>query len=132
MILSILFLALAAPLIWELWNDRKGEPKSDKREDVQTRIWLAFMGTLVIGLYLRYIEREKLDYMTFILSGSALSLSIHFLLFDYLINIILKKPDWFSYLGKTSAVDQWQPWVKIGPWGRLAVRVSVLSLSAFW
>ncbi len=115
--ISILFV----PLIWELINDRNGD--SNKKQDVFIRLLLALTAS-VVGFYL---ISKPIPY------GLFLSLAIHFFAFDYLIVMILKKrgvietkESWFEYLGKTSAVDTFKPWVKIGAKGRLSVRLGVL------
>lgn len=114
---------LTMPLAWELWNDRNGD--LDKGRDVIIRCLLFIVCALVV----HYLTGHKLI-VTFNLAGA-----IHWLLFDYLINIILYRngviasPAWFQYLGKSSKVDKIPIWKSIGPYGRLFVKLGYFLIS---
>lgn len=114
-ILAITF--LFTPLAWELFNDRNGD--TDKKKDVVIRLIIAAQVALFHGAH------SWLKWF----AAFNLSLTIHWLLFDYLIHIILYRngiivsPAWFNYLGKSSKVDKIVIWKNIGPYGRLFVKL---------
>lgn len=123
-LLSILcILSLFAPLVWELFNDMGGDTKKSKRQDVFIRLLIA-LGAAVVGWYL--IDKPIID-------GFILSLAIHFLIFDYAINYILKKrgvietkESWFSYLGKSYTDDVLRQFT---PMQRLFLKIGVLGVA---
>lgn len=126
----ICFALLFAPLIWELQNDKDGESKDSKGKDVLIRIGIA-LTVAVIGWLL--VGKPVID-------GFILSLSIHFFLFDYILNFLLiaggvVEPrhgiNWWSYIGNTAVMDRWKFWRDWGPWGRFWIRAAVLALAIY-
>jgi uncharacterized membrane protein len=105
-------LLLFAPLVWELIQDRNGEAPAEKTQDIFIRLLLAVTAA-VVGWY---IAGKAIP------DGVLLSLAIHFLAFDYMINWILKKrkviettESAFTYLGSSWTDDvlrQWKPMVR--------------------
>jgi len=68
----------------------------------------------------------------------ALMSGLHFMFFDYLINIILyrnkviERPGaekWLTYMGDTSKIDRWSFWRDMNPWMRLYLKFVVLNAS---
>lgn len=115
--LSILFI----PLIWEIIDDYRVE--KNHKVDVFVRAVLM----LVCALWPWFHGHSYF-------ASVALSFSIFFLLFDYSINIImLRRKDFFSFLGTTSTVDKIKWWHNMKPWNRFYIRaiVFVLSLSGY-
>jgi hypothetical protein len=110
-------------LIRELFNDRTGDP--DKSFDVIIRIALILIEALALTLLFNRPIGDSI----------LLSCAVFFAGFDYLIHwIMIRKKvielprgeSWFSWTGKTSAFDMWQPWVNLGKWGRFGVKAVVL------
>lgn len=95
-ILALLILAI--PTLWELYDDRNGETQREKKWDVVKRI--------ILMLLCSYGAAALIDssWITFFKS-LALSFAIFFGWFDYLINLILGRKPWYSYLSK-SPIDQ--------------------------
>lgn len=124
-------LSLSLPLIMELKDDRKGDTKKNKKTDLYWRVSYALLAATVCCMVDKLLGQSTgvLNFILYFL----LSLATHFQFFDYLIFEPLKvngvitpsKFNWFNYLGKTSDWDKWEPWVKIGPWGRLTVKILV-------
>lgn len=111
---------LFMPLGYELLDDRKND--FNKVFDVFVRTGFV----LLSSIYAWWIGHSYLA--SIFLSGA-----IFFLLFDYLINIImLRRRDFFSYLGTTSRVDKIKLWIKLGAWGRFAVRAVVFIAALWW
>jgi hypothetical protein len=113
-------------LIRELLDDRTGDP--DKKFDVIWRI----LFIVCEGLILSWIPGKSF------VESLLLSSAIFFFGFDYLVHWIMirnkvielpKGETWFSYVGKSSAFDRWKPWVKLGKWGRFAVKFVFLTLA---
>jgi hypothetical protein len=118
-------LTLFSPLLWELYNDLNGETVEEKMNDVLWRLLLTAVAALT-NFFL--IGKPILD-------SFILSMAIHFMFFDYLINIILYKnnvidyANWFSHTGKKGVIDNIGFWKKMNPWTKLLVRVGVLVMS---
>jgi|SRR5688572_228092 len=118
---TLAIISLFVPLAIELWNDRNGETAEEKVNDAIWRVVLA----VVAGIVNFYMLNKP------IFDAMFLALAIHWLLFDYLINIILYKnnvidyANWFSYTGKTGFIDDISLWKRIGPWGRFTVKTVV-------
>ena len=111
---------LLIPTAWELWDDR--DKDVNKALDVFVRCILVLAG----AVYPWYIGH---GYQASIFLSGA----IFFLFFDYLIHIImLRRRDWFSFLGTTSKIDRIKIWVKAGAWGRFAIRVTVFTTVVVW
>lgn len=129
MTLLILSIAiLCYPLTWEILNDSEGEKRNQKALDVLIRCGLALIAA-VIGWLL--INKPIID-------GFILSLAIHWLLFDYMINAILitrgiiqprNGETWFSYMGSTAVTDRLKFWRNCSPWFRLGIKVVVLIIA---
>lgn len=102
-------LLLLIPTAWEVIDDRKGD--SNKGFDV-------FMRVLLGILVARWFPN--------LYTAFFLSMALHFMLFDYAINIVLKRQPWFAYLGKKGVVDQIPFWRNLNPWVRFGIRVIVL------
>lgn len=121
--LSIIgIILLLAPLLQEISDDRFGD--SDHKPDVYRRVVIAILAGFANSLL------HLTTHWLFILKSVVLSLAMHFMVFDYAINIVLGIVDWFSYLSnspKGSEIDKIPVWNRIGPWGRFAVRLTVLG-----
>jgi hypothetical protein len=113
------------PLVVHLIDDREGDSK--KGNDLIVLSIIA--GVLAIGANIA----GGIEYLKFF----AAVLGVHTLLFDYWENLQLYRNgisasgDWFSYLGKTAKLDTWALWIRIGKYGRLAVRLTVF-LPSMW
>jgi len=113
---AVAFSMLFIPLIWELISDRKGDP--NKNMDVVYRA----IFILASSIYPWLLGHNYL-------ASISLSFGIFFLLFDYLIHIImLKRKDWFSYLGTTSIIDRIKFWKNMSPWNRFFTRLAVFMI----
>lgn len=124
--LAICLLALTSPYWWEIWKERKGEAANAKTKSVIVRVGIAIVAA-IIGFVL--IGKAVFD-------GVFLSLSFHWLAFDYSIAYLLiaggiveprNAENWFTYLGSTSATDKLRFWRNMNPWLRFAIRVVVLA-----
>jgi hypothetical protein len=114
---------LCAPLIWELWDDRKGDRTHDR--DVAIRWAIAAISAFIVwgmGHY-GWIQQHG-----FIQAG-FLSLSFHFLIFDYAEAAQLKHSNWFEYLGKSSKEDQNKFWIHLGVRWRFVIRLIIFSIA---
>lgn len=127
-ILTVIGLAsLAAPLVWELHNDRFGDDHlsrgvfkvMSKRLDVWTRVVIA----VLVSLINHYIAGAS------IVASIILSGAIHFFIFDYAIAALLGRSNWFEYLGEKSIVDNVSFWRGISPEARFVIRLLVLALA---
>lgn len=116
----IAFLVLLLPIVWEVRDDRHGDP--DKTKDVIIRATMMVTIGLLAAL-LRGDYKHPFDEM-------FMSFALFFLLFDYAMAVVLKKP--LGYLGTTSKMDRFKLWVKIGPMGRFAVRLAVFAGALIW
>lgn len=110
----LLLLILLIPTIWEVIDDRKGD--SNKGFDVFMRV--------LLGLLVAFSRWFDNPYTAFFLS-----MALHFFLFDYAINLVLKREPWFSYLGKTGVVDTLPFWRNLHPWARFGLRAVVLVIA---
>lgn len=121
--LIISILSLFAPVTWECLDDSKGD--HNKAQDVFLRFLIGLVAAL-INFFL--IGKPIVD-------SFLLSMAIHFLLFDYAINIILYKrgiidyANWFSHTGKKGVIDNIGFWKRMNPWTKLWVRVGVLVVA---
>lgn len=115
---TILFLILFAPLVWELIDDKRGD--RNKKIDVLWRVLIGAAASAFVWLFSRHSLAET-AFMCF---------AIFFLIFDYGINLVLRRPNPFSYLStKTGSIDRIKWWVKIGPWWRFAVRMAIFAVA---
>ena len=121
---TLIILFLIIPLLWELWNDRNGDP--NKKRDVFIRGMLIAWSGVMINLL------TGVPAVVCIILG----VGTFFLLFDYLVVVVLKynkiiseTAHWFTYLGKKGYVDNLKWWGRLGPWWRLIVKLSVFLLS---
>lgn len=114
----ICIIILCSPLIREIPDDRKGD--DDKKRDVWIRIAIGAAASIFVWL----ISRHSLW------GSAAMCFALFFLLFDYLINLVLKRPNPFEYLSTTTGtVDRIEWWVKIGPWWRFAIKFVVFAVA---
>lgn len=115
-------LLLLIPTIAEIINDRFGETLKDKKNDLYMR------GFLMLSISAAYATSWK-AYSAHV----ALSTGMFVLVFDYLINIVLRRPQWFTYLGSSPVDNAWKGW---NPWLRFGIRVvfflSTLLLYTLW
>lgn len=124
-------LSLSLPLVMELKDDPHGDSKKNKKTDIYWRIAYAILSASCVVI-VDLIAGKDVSWTDPVLYA-LLSLSFHFLVFDYLIFIPLKingiivptKFNWFNYLGKTAWLDTRPLWISIGPWGRLTVKLFV-------
>lgn len=124
MILTILsLLLLFGPLIFELADDANGD--NNKQFDVAIRIAIGLLASFVAWFT---------DGSSF-LAAFNLSMAIHWLLFDYAINIILnrtvyeKKVNWFTHVGKSGVIDPLTFWRNMNPYVKLGIRVAYFLIS---
>lgn len=124
------FLILTLPTVYELWNERSGEAKKNKRLSVLVRI-VCIVGSLWVAAVFKNDNLIK-D----LVKSAAMAFAIFFFTFDYAITTILihrgvieTKESAFSYVGKTSKFDKFKLWVRIGPWGRFAVKLAVFVVA---
>ena len=114
----ICFLILFAPLVWELIDDKEGD--RNKKIDVLWRVLIGAAASSFVWLFSRHSLAET-AFMCF---------AIFFLIFDYGINIVLKRPNPFAYLSpNTGTIDRIKWWVSIGPWWRFAIRFAVFAVA---
>lgn len=130
-----IFLVIAGPVIWEIFNDRNGD--LNKKEDLFYRGALMFLAslinTLLNGIGNCEDWRRTILFLTFSLN---LSIAGFVLMFDYFITAILIKrgvietpgAHWFSYL-RNGGVDAWKPWVKLSPRARFLIRLGYFAVS---
>jgi len=125
---------LAAPLVWEITNDKDGDAHLtrglfkpyrilSKRLDIATRISIA----TAAGMFNWYFNGVNFFKSVF-LSGA-----LHFFLFDYIIAFVLIARGvvvghWFTYLG-SKGMDNVYHWKTMDPVGRLIVRALVFALA---
>lgn len=107
----ITILWLLTPTLAEAINDWNGEDLRDKRQDVYMRIYLIL-----------FVPFSLLPDLAGYSKAIALETALFILTFDYLMNIILKRTPWFSYLG-SGPIDQ--IWIKLNPWFRFGIRVAL-------
>lgn len=101
------------PTIWELYDDRHGETADKKKKDVFIRIGIS----ILVG-----VVHPHATWWT----GMISSLLFFGLTFDYAYNlIIMRRKDWFTYLGQTAKMDKWSWWRNMNPWARLGCRVGL-------
>jgi hypothetical protein len=118
MILEIIAVfALAVPTAWELIDDRVAD--HNKKMDVLTR-GLLMMSVSILAWYLTGRH---------VLAALALTIGIHFLIFDYAVSYLLGVKEWFSYLGTTSWTDRLSWWRKMSAWQRFWLRFIFFSVS---
>lgn len=109
------FVILFAPYVWEVYNDRHGDP--DKVKDVLIRIAIA-AGVTLTNVWLTGRSVWPVGFMCF---------ALFFLLFDYTVAAVLGIKDWFSFLGTTSFIDRIKWWREMSPGWRFAVRIGVMA-----
>ena len=114
---------LFSPLIWELFNDKQGDihPNND---------WMMRGIMMVASATLVSLFGTKGFF-----PALGLSLGIFFLLFDYLINIVNGKKQWWSALSPTAIPDKWEYWAATPWYSRLLIRIIVFGTAFsiyFW
>lgn len=125
----ITFCLLLFPLL-ELNNDRLRD--LDKKYDVLVRACFIVAASFV-NYFLRDLQILNVhsfgQVMKGVLKPLAMSIAAFFLLFDYIEHWQLGHKAWkaFTYLGtsKEHNFDKFPLWVRIGPWGRFAVKMVV-------
>lgn len=97
----ILLSVLAAPIIWELEDDKKGDvhPNND---------WVMRGAIMVASALIASILGTK----SFV-QCLVMSFGIFTLFFPYFYNILNKKKPWYNYWSKTAIPDKWISWM---PW----------------
>jgi hypothetical protein len=134
--LVIAFGLCCVPTCAHVWDDRYGDNK--KLNDVFALIVLAFILGLISAYLLPIVSVLP---PVPLIKTLPLNFGIHTLVFDYWINYELYKnkvieregaDKWFVYLGLSAKLDKYHLWVKIGRWGRLAVRLIVFLTSLIW
>lgn len=113
----IAFFALAVPTAWELIDDRVMD--HNKKMDVLTR-GLLMMSVSILAWYLTGRH---------VLAALALTIGIHFLIFDYAVAYLLGVKEWFSFLGTTSDIDRLKWWRSMSPWKRFWLRFIFFTVS---
>jgi hypothetical protein len=100
---------------------------SDAHGDYNKKIDVLFRMIFIVGISLII---HFLGYANFFAAVNV-GVAIHFLLFDYVVTSVLIKnkvievsgAHWFSYMGRSSKVDNISFWRNIKPWGRFAIRL---------
>jgi len=114
-LIAISFLFI--PLAWEIIDDSRQE----KNHKVDVFIRGGLMVVCAVGPWL---------YGHSYFSSVALSFAIFFLLFDYIIHIVMmRRRDWFSYMGTTADTDKVKRWHNMKPWDRFFIRFGVFAIA---
>jgi len=111
---------LFIPLIWEIIDDSRVE-KNHKLD-----VWIrgGLMIVCAVGPWL---------YGHSYFASVALSFGIFFLMFDYFIHaIMLRRKDWFSFMGTTAETDKVKWWHNMSPWNRFFIRFGVFVCGVVW
>jgi len=135
------FLMLFTALIIEWLAERYGEGKKNHGKSAFVRVCWAFLSSIA-SVMLRIWSGEIKPNATWLQAGLVyastifMALSIHFLVFDYLIaatlkrnNVINPQSNWFNYLGKSSWIDTRKWWIACGPWVRFGIRLAVFAIA---
>ena len=111
----VLLLVLAAPLVWELINDKKGDvhPNND---------WL-IRGLIAVGAsaLVSIIGNKSF------LQALVMAFGIFTLFFPYLVNIVHKKEKWWSALSLTAWPDKLPYWAGTPWYGRLLILLIIFG-----
>lgn len=120
-LLSILILSL--PTLYEIHNEKKGEPLKMKWLSMLVRVVIAAGSVWVAAVFKN--DNLLLD----LIKCGLLAFAIFFLFFDYAINLILGRKPWYSYLGKSPLDKLWSSW----DWRwRMAIRGVVFCIALIW
>ncbi len=119
----IALLSLSIPLIWELRDDRIKDLTHDR--DVFIRWALAAAVAFIVWVSGKHSYIDQHGFF----QAAFLSLSLHFLIFDYGEAAQLKHKNWFEYLGKSSKQDQTKWWIHIGAKWRFVIRLVIFSIA---
>lgn len=92
-------LILSSPLIWELFDDKKGDTHPNNDWIIRGSIMIA--SSVLVSL---------LSTKSF-LQGLIMSFGIFTLFFPYLYNIFNKRKPWYNYWSKTAIPDKWISWM---------------------
>lgn len=121
--ITIAILLLLIPTAFHLHNDRRGERKDEKAGDIILVSGIAVLCS-VVGFFIS--DKPIID-------GLLLAWGIHFFVFDYAINYILKKrgvietkESAFSYLGSSYTDDVLRQFT---PWQRFFMKLIVLVVA---
>jgi hypothetical protein len=124
----LLFLALWVSVPFEVFDDRKGDDHTKKMD----LVWRNVIWSIGAGLNWYFLDKP-------IAASVYLAWALHFLTFDYWEAAILykngvinSKGDWFSYLGKSSPMDNIPFWRKATPAQRFAMRIVFLIPALIW
>lgn len=118
-----LFSILSIPTAYEIWNEKKGEPLKMKWLSMLVRVVIAVVSTWVVAVF----KNDNL--LIDLVKSAVMAFAIFFLTFDYLINIILGRKPWYSYLSK-SPLDKLIS--RVPPLLRLVLRLSLFALAVVW
>lgn len=121
MIVLLTILILCIPTVSEIIDDRNGETSEQKKKDVFVRAMLMMVSAGVATA----IVQTSLNLWPLVITYFKcwfLSFAIFFLFFDYLINLILGRKPWYSYLSKSPLDKLWSGW----DWMfRMGIRIAV-------
>lgn len=107
--------ALSIPTVYELWNEKSGEPLKSKWLSMTLRVVIALVSIAVAW-----------GFHGNLLGCVAMSFAIFFLCFDYCVNLILGRKPWYSYLSKSPLDKLWSGY----HWGwRMFIRVGVFVVA---
>lgn len=126
----LVVLLLAAPILWEVQDDKEGD--FNKQEDVIIRICIA-LGASGLNMLLRFaISLPNMEWH-YIFKPIALSFGLFFFIFDYWIASKFVEPDKvYRYLGAEGKFDSNKYWVALGPDGRFCLKLIVLVASIIY
>jgi hypothetical protein len=97
---TIALLILCSPLIWELFDDRKGDIHPNNDWLVRGSIMLAASSIVTF-----FVDRTFWQAL-------MMSFGIFTLFFPYLYNIFNNKKPWYNYWSKTAIPDKWISWMQ--------------------
>lgn len=117
---AIAIVLCLAPTLWEVYNDRNGEGRTDKTRDAIVAVIMYAAVALVNWWWLDVHPLRSL----------ALTFGFRVILFDYLVQYVLIKRGvihghWFYYKGKTAKFDRIIKY--LNPWVVLACRLVLFA-----
>lgn len=108
-------LVLSTPVIWELFNDRKGDKHPNNDWLIRGLIMLAASALVSVGTGRHFLQ------------ALAMSFGIFSLVFPYLYNILNRKKPWYSYLSTTAIPDKWTYWAGTAWYGRMFILLVIFG-----
>jgi hypothetical protein len=128
MILAIMGIFLALPTVYEISDDAEGD--LNKKRDVIYRLLL-----MISMAFVAHLTGLSNFFVAF-----NLSLAIHFLFFDYIIQYILIKNGtleppkgvtyhWFTYQAKSGVIDNLRFWRNMNKWVKLGIKLAYFTIS---